>query len=316
MNRNTEYFRHLHDVAQRIVDDPRSADADLAAALKSATLKLASRYSNPTQALKQLYSAETELGDLLRRAVAIVTKADAADDGGDDAGDRSDSLADHPIALIARLLVASGGQPDIASALHHLLHKPSGQALLTRLKAADQPAKDTPMESIEKLKAERAQKLLAIGKAGGAVAMAKIINADNDAHGLSEEEYTQILTEHAQKLFPDKTPDGAFAKLFSDNGADGTLLRRAHAVVKLSVFDIQPTQVGGIDAMNAANDDTESSEAYKQLVDMAEKMRAASATPLSSDQAFARVFENPANAKLAAKAHVRPRPTTSYPMPR
>ena len=172
------------------------------------------------------------------------------------------------------------------------------------------------MESIEKLKAERTQNLLAIGKAGGAVAMAKIINADNDAHGLSEEEYTRILTEHAQKLYPAKTPDSAFATVFSDTGADGVMLRKAHAVVRLSAFGVQPTMVGGLDAQNAANDSTESSEAYKQLVDMAEKMRAASATPLSSDQAFARVFENPANAKLAAKAHVRPRPTTSYPMPR
>jgi hypothetical protein len=84
------------------------------------------------------------------------------------------------------------------------------------------------MESIEKLKAERTEKLLAIGRAGGAVAMAKVLVADNDAHGIDESEYTRIVTEHAQKLYPDKTPDGAFAKLFTDNGAVGVLLRKAH----------------------------------------------------------------------------------------
>jgi hypothetical protein len=98
----------------------------------------------------------------------------------------------------------------------------------------------TPMESIEKLKAERTEKLLAIGKAGGAVAMAKIINADNDAHGIDESEYTRIVTEHAQKLFPDKRSDSAFATVFSDNGPDGVLLRKAHNVVKLSAPTMYP----------------------------------------------------------------------------
>jgi len=48
------------------------------------------------------------------------------------------------------------------------------------------------MESIEMLKAERKQKLLAIGKSAGAVEMAKILVADDSAHGLSETEYTEI----------------------------------------------------------------------------------------------------------------------------
>jgi len=37
---------------------------------------------------------------------------------------------------------------------------------------------------------------------------------------------------------------------------------------------------------------------------------------LSDAQAFARVFKDPANASLAAKAHRRPSPTTSYAFPR
>jgi hypothetical protein len=112
-------------------------------------------------------------------------------------------------------------------------------------------------------------------------------------------------------------PDAAFAKLFSDTGADGVMLRKAHNVVKLSPFDIKPTMVGGLDAQNEANDD-EQSKASRQLADMAEKLRAASATPLSTDQAFARVFENPKNAGLAAKAHRRPTAPVggAYPFPR
>jgi hypothetical protein len=89
---------------------------------------------------------------------------------------------------------------------------------------------------IEKLKAERTQNLLKIGKSGGAVEMAKVLVADNDAHGIDESTYTQILTEHATKCYPDKTPDAAFAKLFSDTSADGTLLRKGHAVVRAGQF--------------------------------------------------------------------------------
>ena len=146
--------------------------------------------------------------------------------------------------------------------------------------------------------------------------MAKILVADNDAHGIDEHEYTQIVTEHAQKLFPDKTQDGAFAKVFADTGADGVLLRKAHNVVKLSVFDIQPTQVGGIAAQNEAND-SEQSEASRQLGEMAERLRATSPW-LGADQAFARVFTDPANAVLAAKAHRRPTAPAggAYPHPR
>jgi hypothetical protein len=73
--------------------------------------------------------------------------------------------------------------------------------------------------------------------------------------------------------------------------------------------------VGGPNAMHQAVSDTEQSEAYQQLVDMAEKLRAESPF-LSADQAFARVFENPKHAAIAAKAHRRPSPTTSYEFPR
>jgi hypothetical protein len=170
-----------------------------------------------------------------RRAyfLKIFTKADS---GADDVG--SGDIINHPVVQMARLLVASGKFGDHGQALDYLLNKPNGQALLARMrKAADQkPAKETNMESIEKLKTERTENLLTIGKAGGAVAMAKILVADNDAHGIDESTYTQIVTEHAQKLFPDKTPDAAFAKLFAGTGPDAVQLRKGHAVVRASQF--------------------------------------------------------------------------------
>jgi hypothetical protein len=282
MNKNTEHFQHLHDLAKQIVDDPHSADADTAAALKSATLKLVTQYDDPTHALKTLYLGDSELSSLLRQAVAIVSK-----DGADDDDE-----------IIEKARSAHGGLHGLgASVTEHLLDRLSR---LRREHGFEKTAKDHSMD-IEKLKADRTENLLAIGKSGGAVAMAKILVADNDAHGIDESTYTQILTEHATKLFPDRTPFGAFDKLFSDPGPDGVTLRKGHAVVRANSFE--------------ANDDTESSEAYAQLVDKAEKMRESS-SGLSADQAFAKVFTDPANAGLAAKAHRRPSATTSYEFPR
>jgi hypothetical protein len=92
----------------------------------------------------------------------------------------------------------------------------------------------------------------------------------------------------------------------------GQALRSAVAIAK--AMPVTPTMVGGVAPTHEAIDNTEQSEAYAQLVSMAEKMRAAS-PELSAAQAFDRVFTDKRNASLAAKAHVRPSPTTFYPHP-
>jgi hypothetical protein len=105
--------------------------------------------------------------------------------------------------------------------------------------------------------------------------------------------------------------DRAFAKLYESEES----VRRACAVAKS--MPVTPTMVGGVDATHEAIDSTESSEAYQQLVDMAEKMRAASPElKLSAAQAFDKVFTDPKNAALAAAAHRRPAATTFFSMPR
>jgi hypothetical protein len=59
-----------------------------------------------------------------------------ADDGDDDGGD---SVVNHPVAQLARLLVAAGVYPDLSSALHFLLRRPAGVALVQTHKAKDHP---------------------------------------------------------------------------------------------------------------------------------------------------------------------------------
>jgi hypothetical protein len=236
---------------------------------------------------------------LARMEAEAMAKADDDDAGGGGA-------SYHPIAQLATLLVASGKFPDHAQALDHLLNTPHGAALLHRARKTEKESQS--MTSHTELVRD-------VVKQYGIVALAKSMVQDEKSYGLNESEYTAFVTEHAQRLYPDKTPDVAFAKLFSDSGVDGVLLRKAHALTKLSVFDIQPGMVGGPDATHDAVSDTESSEAYQQLEAMAAKLRASSPW-LSSEQAFARTFEDPKNAAIARKASPHPRPTTSYAWPR
>jgi hypothetical protein len=188
----------------------------------------------------------------------------------------------------------------------------------------DMRTEDDEDDGVEKARTEkesimnRTQELRDIAKTGGGVvAIAKAFLDEGRSFGIGETEFTQLMTEHAQRMFPDKTPEGAFAKLFCDNGADSVVLRKAHALTK-GVYDhadLTPTMVGGPAATHAAVSDTEQSEAYAKLQDMAERMRATSPW-LSSEQAFAAVFTDPKNGKLAASAHRRPVATTSFEFPR
>jgi hypothetical protein len=89
-------------------------------------------------------------------------------------------------------------------------------------------------------------------------------------------------------------------------------LRKAVQVAKNfpRLLNLEPTKVGGSDA----TDVNDASKAYG-LTAVAEELRRRAPT-LTVSQAFARVFEDQANAELAAKAHRRPAATTSYAFPR
>jgi hypothetical protein len=238
----------------------------------------------------------------VREGFAKIFAGKAADDGDHDAVDRHDRVpvVDHHASKVADLLVESGKYPHRAAALDHLLHSASGAALLSRLnKAADQPKDNTMSTSLGD-----------ILKTYGATRICKHI-CEVGKTGYSEFDLVDALTKHAAEQF-NLPGDRAFAKLYESEES----VRRACNIAAKSM-PVTPTMVGGPDAMFDAVDNTEQSEAYAQLVSMAEKMRAASPElRLSAAQAFDKVFTDPKNAALAAAAHVRPRPTTYYEFPR
>jgi hypothetical protein len=217
----------------------------------------------------------------------IFTSKAEADDGGNDAG----SLPNHPVVQAARLLVASEKFGDYGQALDFLLNKPAGQALLTRLKAAE-PAKESTMDS-----------LASIAKDIGIVGVAKAIVSEQRSYGISESEFVGLVTEHAAKQHPELRPDAAFAKLYESE----EIVRRACSVLKSAplVADLTPLQVGGTDAQ--ALDDPQA--ALAQLPELGQQ-RWPNERP---DVQFSRAFE--LRPDLAVKAHRRPSPTTSFAFP-
>src|ERR1700730_8626771 len=139
-----------------------------------------------------------------------MAKADADGDqiSHDDDGDDIGKQADHHASTVADLLVEAGSFPHRASALSHLLHKPSGQALLRRMsKAAEQTAKETSMTS-------HTEFVQSVVKQYGIVALAKSMVEDQKAYGLDEHTFTRLATDHAQRVYLNDRPDVAFSKLY------------------------------------------------------------------------------------------------------
>jgi Arc/MetJ-type ribon-helix-helix transcriptional regulator len=236
--------------------------------------------------------------DLLRDPDDI----DEDDREDDDDDDDVEKQTDHHASVVANLLVESGRFGSRSEALHHLLHKPGGRALLASLHKAAETAKESTMKT---------QELRDIAK-GGIHAIAKAMTDENRGYGITEHEFVDLIGKHDPR--PGESEAQTFTRHYTAQTADSLMLRKAHALTK-GVANLTPTMVGGPDAMREAVDNTEQSEAYAKLESMAERMRATSPW-LSAAQAFSAVFQEPKNAKLAASAHRRPSAaSTSYPFP-
>src|SRR5262249_34094321 len=187
------------------------------------------------------------------------TPVDGDGDGGsaDGATDGAVAADDHHASKVADLLVEAGTASDRRTALAWLFHNREGAALLSRLRKSHQEESTAMSKTVEELEAERAEKLRAVVKAHGIVAVCKQIIADGSGYGIDEAEFTRLATEHAQRVFPGDRPDVAFAKMFSANTEDGAALRQAHSIIKTAyaapVFDVKPIFVGGEAARDVNN---------------------------------------------------------------
>ena len=230
--------------------------------------------------------------------------------GGDDDAILSDQAADTAtpsktssdrISMLADLISeATGGAFDRAASLGWLLHTAQGQSLVLRT-AKNQPTKEDPMKLVQ-----------AVIKQYGIHAVSKSMIAENRSFGIPEAEFTSLIDAEAQQTRKaGETREQCFARFFTDPA--NAHLQKAHAIAKnAALMDLSATQVGG-----AAATDTNPnfSAAMEQLQAMADKLRRESPW-LSVAQGFSRVFTDPANAAIAARAHKRPTATTAFAFPR
>jgi hypothetical protein len=171
-------------------------------------------------------------------------------------------------------------------------------------------AKEKPMSPIEPL-----EKVVKAHGVEGIVEIAKNFVETGKTLDITEEQFVKLIDLASRAAHPELGAL-AFEKIYANN----PILARAINVIKVGLAEQllsggMPVQVvGGPDAMHQAVDDTESSEAYRQLQALGQQLY----PQLTEAQAFAKVFEDPKNAALAARAHRRPSAPVSgaYPMPR
>ena len=226
----------------------------------------------------------------------------------DDDDDDNDDPATSASKIEQFISIVSEAYPGMSrqDCIAFLLTSASGRKLALHL--ATITKKEEPIM-------DRTEQLRSIAKDFGIHRLAKCLIDDGEPHGISEFELTKLMNDEAQKSWQQgETTEGAFARYYSD--PENLDLRKALQIAKSvpNFMSIEPTQVGGDDAFDTSVADS-SAKAMTKLQEMAEEQRKRSPT-LTVAQCFARVFEDPANAQLAAKAHRRPTPVTSYPMPR
>jgi hypothetical protein len=208
-----------------------------------------------------------------------------------------------------------------SAALHYLMRTPHGAALVRRffphgasnpgdierlaglvMRANNGDDDDEPNDlsdlgdnaETEKVSPmpDRNSELQAIVKRdGGVVGLAKRICKEGP-RGVTEHELTALITEHAQQLYPDMSPEHAFTKIYTSPGAEP--LRRAVSIAK-GLLDIEPVAV----SVGGSDTEDDSRKAYDQLQRLAAEQRKR-APFLSVSQAFERASQ--ARPDLLARA--------------
>jgi hypothetical protein len=218
----------------------------------------------------------------------IFEKADR--DDGDSTGTGS---SDHHASKIADLMVEARSFPDRATALNYLLHSRGGQSLLRRLsKAADQPAKEEPMDTVHAIMKD----------AGIAATCAQIVAKGNTS--ITELEIIQAVSKIAVERWPQLTEAQGFAKILDAPTEEARVLNHALKIAKaaeFAVFDI------GRAAYTKSDPTPNADTAYAALMRKAESYHDAH-PELSVAQCFEKIYTAPANIELAKRERMESAP--------
>jgi hypothetical protein len=161
--------------------------------------------------------------------------------------------------------------------------------------------------------------LHSIMKDGGIAGVCAAIVAKGSTT-ISQDEMVSSVGKVARERWPELSEAQAFAKVYSDQGAEGRVVRDAIRVAKESLAETMlgpglPVQVvGGPGAMldAANNDQSDVEQARAELMRIGRKQYPRS----SENEIFERAFSDPRNATTVARLYQRPTPSSIYPTPR
>ena len=217
-----------------------------------------------------------------------------SDNNGDDdetAGSDPGGAGTQHLSEMADLLVkSSAGVITRPEALNYLMRTRSGRSLAAAYKRHRAIFKGLRKERTKMT--TQPETLHAIAKDFGVVKVAKYI-IDNGPGSITEAEFTKMLTDFAPRN-PGERPDVAFARAFTAATPDGEILRKAHQAIRNAPL-MAVTDVNGPNT------------ALAQLQRLAEQTRKASPA-LTREQAFAKVYTDPANAELVIRERKENRP--------
>jgi hypothetical protein len=219
---------------------------------------------------------------------------DRAGDDGEEADDDTDETVaekKHLVEVLAPLLIeGSNGAFTRQSALHYLMRTAHGAALVRRLqhqKRLMQKERQMP-DSLSKIIADH-----------GLINVAKSI-AGGSTGGATEHTLSAAIMEHARKLYPAASPAQAFAKFYSADTDESLACRKA--IQKLKGHPVAESRT-------AAGGTVSGGDAMSALTAKAEALRKASPElKLTAAQAFAKVYQDPANVELARAERQASRP--------
>jgi hypothetical protein len=133
---------------------------------------------------------------------------------------------------------------------------------------------------------------------------------------LSQDQIVEAVSKVAHERYPELSSAQAFSKVYSDQGAEGRVLRQAINVAKASLAETMlgpglPVTVVGGSAAQDVNNATDAEQARAELMRIGRKQY----PRLDENQVFEAAFSDPRNASTVARLYQRPTPTSIYPLP-
>jgi len=169
-----------------------------------------------------------------------------------------------------------------------------------RIAAQDHERGDEPMDNLELRRkgfTMRSERLRAVVKsAGGVTALCKRIVKDGSAGDITEHELTELLVS-AKAAQPDLSDAQAFSRMFTDMSPAGEAMRKAITIAKSGPL---PDDKERDDEDEEERDEGRDDDAMDELHAKANELRKR-LPHLSPEQAFTKVYADPANRRLTAR---------------